>query len=140
MVRAHPNVEYIGEVTEHEKAQFLGDALGVLFPIHWREPFGLVMIEAMACGTPVVAWRHGAVPEVIEEGITGHVVDNIDDAIVAVGELRRFDRTAVRKAFERRFTAEHMAEGYIEVYRRLLNGIEQQSPKPSAAGEIRVVA
>lgn len=141
MVRAHPNVEYVGEVTEAQKAEFLGQALGLIFPILWREPFGLVMIEAMACGTPVVAWRHGAVPEVVEEGISGHVVDNIDDAVAAVRRLAGFDRAVVRRAFERRFTAAHMAEGYLEIYRRLLNAEEHQPPKASKSGpDMRVVA
>ena len=141
LVRAHSNVEYIGEVNEQEKARFLGEALGLIFPIHWREPFGLVMIEAMACGTPVVAWREGAVPEVIEEGISGHVVQSIDAAVAAVENLASFDRAAVRKAFEQRFTAEHMAEGYLDVYRRLLNGKERQ-PKHTGPGkpDMRVVA
>jgi len=141
LVRAHANIEYIGEVNEQQKAKFLGEALGLLFPIHWREPFGLVMIEAMACGTPVIAWPEGAVPEVIEEGISGHVVDSIDAAVAAVKTLHRFDRTVVRRAFERRFTAEHMAEGYLEIYRRLLNAKERQ-PQPTSKGgsDVRVVA
>jgi glycosyltransferase involved in cell wall biosynthesis len=142
LLRAHPNVEYIGEVNERQKAQFLGDALGLIFPIHWREPFGLVMIEAMACGTPVVAWREGAVPEVIEEGISGHVVDSVDAAVAAVGNLPSFDRSVVRQAFERRFTAERMAEGYLEVYRRLLNARDHQPQQPGKGGkpDMRVVA
>jgi glycosyltransferase involved in cell wall biosynthesis len=141
IVRAHPNVEYIGEVTEHEKAEFLGKALGLIFPIHWREPFGLVMIESMACGTPVVAWPQGAVPEVVEEGVSGHVVDSVDAAVAAVENLASFDRAAVRNCFERRFTSEQMAEGYLEVYRRLLNaGDRQPQQTGTSKPDMRVVA
>lgn len=141
IVRAHPNVEYIGEVTEQQKAEFLGEALGLIFPIHWREPFGLVMIESMACGTPVVAWRQGAVPEVVEEGVSGHVVDSVDAAVEAVENLTSFNRSAVRDCFERRFTAEQMAEGYLEIYRRLVNAAERP-PQQTNSGkpDMRVVA
>lgn len=120
LVEHTPDVEYIGEVTEEQKSEFLGKALGLIFPITWREPFGLVMIEAMACGTPVVAYRKGSVPEVVEDGVTGFVVDDPDEAIQALGRLRALDRNTVRAAFERRFTAEHMADGYLRIYADLL--------------------
>ena len=119
MVKAHPNVEFIGEIDEHEKAAFLGDAAALLFPIAWPEPFGLVMIEAMACGTPVIALRRGSVPEIVEEGVSGFVVDTVEQATAAVRRIPNLDRAKVRNAFERRFTAERMTRGYLEIYRGL---------------------
>ena len=119
MVKAHPNVEFIGEIYEHEKAAFLGDAAALLFPIDWPEPFGLVMIEAMACGTPVIALRRGSVPEIVEEGVSGFVVDTVEQATAAVRRIPNLDRAKVRNAFERRFTAERMTRGYLEIYRGL---------------------
>jgi glycosyltransferase involved in cell wall biosynthesis len=116
---ALPHVEYIGEINEAAKSDFLGNAAGLLFPIAWREPFGLSMIEAMACGTPVVAIRNGSVPEVIDEGVTGFIVDNEDEAVAAVRKLHMLDRVRVRRTFEQRFTARRMAEDYVRVYRRL---------------------
>jgi glycosyltransferase involved in cell wall biosynthesis len=119
MIRAHPSVEFIGEVNEDEKADFLGSARALVFPIDWPEPFGLVMIEAMSCGTPVVAFNRGSVPEVIDEGVTGMVVESVEQAAEAVKSLHALDRNVVRATFERRFTAERMAADYIEVYRSL---------------------
>jgi glycosyltransferase involved in cell wall biosynthesis len=119
MIRAHPSVEFIGEVNEDEKADFLGSARALVFPIDWPEPFGLVMIEAMSCGTPVVAFNRGSVPEVIDEGVTGMVVETVEQAAEAVKSLHAFDRNVVRATFGRRFTAERMAADYIEVYRSL---------------------
>jgi glycosyltransferase involved in cell wall biosynthesis len=119
LVAAHPNVEFIGEINEHEKAEFLGNARALLFPIDWPEPFGLVMIEAMACGTPVVAFRRGSVPEVIDEGVSGFIVRDIDDAVAAVKKVDGLDRAAVRRTFEARFTADRMARDYVQIYRRL---------------------
>jgi glycosyltransferase involved in cell wall biosynthesis len=113
-------VEYIGEVGGREKDEFLGKARALLFPIDWAEPFGLVMIEALACGTPVVAWRNGSVPEVIEDGVTGFVVDTIEDAVDAVQRVPWLDRAACRRAFETRFDATRMAQDHVEVYRRLI--------------------
>jgi glycosyltransferase involved in cell wall biosynthesis len=112
-------VEFIGEVDDHEKALFLRDALAVLFPIDWPEPFGLVMIEAMACGTPVVAFSGGSVREVIDEGATGCVVDSIEDAVRCVKGMPQWDRARCRTVFEQRFTAERMASDYCRVYERL---------------------
>ena len=116
---AQPHVEFIGEIGDGEKAAFLGDAAGLLFPIAWREPFGLVMIEAMACGTPVIAMRCGSVPEVIDDGITGFIVDDEDAAVAAAGRLAQLDRRRIRRVFEARFTARRMAEDYTAVYWRL---------------------
>jgi glycosyltransferase involved in cell wall biosynthesis len=119
MIRAHPNVEYIGEINETQKAAFLGNARALLFPIVWPEPFGLVLIEAMACGTPVIAFRQGAVPEVVEHGVSGFIVDSVDAATSAVARLATLSRTAVRSCFDRRFTSERMARDYVAAYRRL---------------------
>ena len=100
-----PGVEFIGEINEREKTKFLGEAAALLFPVDWPEPFGLVMIEAMACGTPVLAFRRGSIPEVIEDGVTGKVVDSEEEAIAALPEILSYDRSAVRQRFEERFTA-----------------------------------
>ena len=115
----HPLVEYIGEIGDQEKPAFLGGARALLFPIDWPEPFGLVMIEAMACGTPVVAWNQGSVPEVVDDGVTGRVVDSHQAAVAAVAEVAGFDRRQVRAVFERRFSAEAMARAYEALYRQL---------------------
>ncbi|MGO9115693.1 MAG: glycosyltransferase family 4 protein, partial [Thermoguttaceae bacterium] len=113
-------VEYIGEVGGQTKDEFLGNARALLFPIDWPEPFGLVMIEAMACGTPVIAWRNGSVPEVITDGVTGFIVDTIDEAVRAVGRVTRLNRRVCRQLCEERFDAARMAHDYVEVYRRLV--------------------
>jgi glycosyltransferase involved in cell wall biosynthesis len=113
------SVEFIGEVGDNTKVNFLGKAAALLFPIDWPEPFGLVMIEAMACGTPVIAMRRGSVPEIIEDGVTGFVVDNEEQALAAIGRLGTIDRRRVRKEFERRFSAQRMANDYLQVYRML---------------------
>jgi glycosyltransferase involved in cell wall biosynthesis len=119
LVAKHANVEFVGEINDHQKAEFLGNARALLFPIDWREPFGLVSIEAMACGTPVIAFRAGSVPEVVDDGITGFVVRNVDEAVAAVKRLSELDRRKVRSVFERRFTAERMACDYLAIYRGL---------------------
>ena len=113
-----PGVEFVGEVDERGKSKFLGEARALLFPIDWPEPFGLVMIEAMACGTPILAFRHGSVPEVIEDGITGKIVDTVPQAIAAMPELLALDRRAVRRRFEERFSASRMARDYVALYER----------------------
>jgi glycosyltransferase involved in cell wall biosynthesis len=120
IVEANPTIEFIGEVGETTKADLLGGAVALLFPIDWPEPFGLVMIEAMACGTPVIAYRNGAVPEVIQENVSGFIVDTIDEAVAAVSRVAHLDRAKVRAEFERRFTAERMACDYVAIYQRLL--------------------
>lgn len=119
LVDRYPNVEYIGEINEQQKAQFLGQASALLFPIDWPEPFGLVMIEAMACATPVIAFRCGSVPEVIEHGVSGFIVDSEDEAVAAVAALPHLDRARVRGAFDTRFTAERMAADYVALYHEL---------------------
>jgi glycosyltransferase involved in cell wall biosynthesis len=115
-----PNVECIGEINDQDKQEFLGDAYALLFPINWPEPFGLVLIESMACGTPVVAYRHGSIPELVEEGVTGFIVDNIDDAVKALAKVQRFDRQRCRQIFEERFSAQRMADDYMRIYKRLI--------------------
>jgi glycosyltransferase involved in cell wall biosynthesis len=115
-----PLVEFVGEIGDADKAEFLGNARALLFPIDWEEPFGMVMIESMACGTPVVAFRAGAVPEVIEHGTTGFVVDSIEAAISATASACTLDRVSVREAFERRFLARRMALDYERIYRELV--------------------
>jgi glycosyltransferase involved in cell wall biosynthesis len=115
-----PHVEFIGEIRDESKSEFLGNAAGLLFPIAWREPFGLVMIEAMACGTPVIAFRNGSVSEVIEDGLTGFIVDNEEEAAAAVRRLQMLDRGRIRRIFEQRFTARRMAEDYVRIYRGLI--------------------
>ena len=113
-----PMVEYIGEIGEREKNEFLGNARALLFPIDWPEPFGLVMVEAMACGTPVIAFPMGSVPELLDEGTTGVIVNNIDEAVEAVDRIGSISRTICRQAFEERFSAARMARDYVEIYRR----------------------
>jgi glycosyltransferase involved in cell wall biosynthesis len=112
-------VEFIGEIGEHQKSDFLGNAAGLLFPIAWREPFGLVMIEAMACGTPVIAFENGSVPEVLEDGVTAFIVQNEDQAVQAVRKIGMLDRHRIRAEFDQRFTAQHMAQNYLKLYSRL---------------------
>lgn len=119
LVERYPNVEYIGEINEQQKAQFLGQASALLFPIDWPEPFGLVMIEAMACATPVIAFHCGSVPEVIQHGVSGYIVESEDEAVAAVAALSHLNRARVRGAFDARFTAERMATDYVALYRDL---------------------
>jgi len=118
------DIDFIGEISESEKSNFLGNALAVLFPIDWPEPFGLTMIEAMACGTPTIAFTAGSVPEVIDDGITGFIVNDIEGAVAAVKNIAALDRQAIRTRFEECFTAERMARDYIAVYEKI------QSSKP----------
>jgi glycosyltransferase involved in cell wall biosynthesis len=115
-----PGVEYIGEIDERSKSEFLGEANALLFPIDWPEPFGLSMIEAMACGTPVLAFRCGSVPEIIDPGVTGLIVDSMDEAIRVMPQVLALDRRAVRQKFEQRFSASRMAKDYVQVYRSLI--------------------
>lgn len=119
MIRREPDVEFVGEIDEREKARFLGDAAALVFPIDWPEPFGLVMIEAMACGTPVLAFSGGSVPEVIDDGVTGAIVGSIEEAVAELPRVLALDRARVRARFEERFSAERMARDYVEIYRRL---------------------
>jgi glycosyltransferase involved in cell wall biosynthesis len=119
---ASPNVEYIGEIGDKDKSAFLSGAIALLVPIDWPEPFGLVMIEAMACGTPVIAYNRGSVPEVIDEGVTGFIVEDEAGAMGAVDRLAHLSRPAIRRRFEERFTARRMALDYLSVYRSLREG------------------
>ena len=112
-------MEFIGEINDARKPEFLGKAKALLFPISWPEPFGLVMIEAMACGTPVVAFNSGSVPEVMEDGLTGFVVNDVDGAVAAVKKLDRLFRPTIRSRFEERFSARAMARDYLRVYEQL---------------------
>jgi glycosyltransferase involved in cell wall biosynthesis len=121
MIQAHSNVEFVGEINEHDKARFLGEAAALLFPVDWPEPFGLVMVEAMACGTPTVAFECGSVSEVLEDGASGFIVNTLEQAVLAVQQIPSLDRAKVRSEFERRFTAERMASRYLEIYDKLLN-------------------
>jgi glycosyltransferase involved in cell wall biosynthesis len=116
-----PLIEYVGEIGDAEKGDFLADARALLFPIDWPEPFGLVMIEAMACGTPVIAYRNGSVREIIEDGCTGFIVEGIDEACEAVRRVPRLSRQRCREIFESRFTATRMARDYLRVYERLID-------------------
>ena len=123
----HPLVEFIGEIGDQEKGSFLGQAKALLFPIDWPEPFGLVMVEALACGTPVIAYRHGSVPEVLEHGVTGFIVSNQDEAVQAVVDLERISRARCRAVFEQRFSARRMSQDYLAIYKRLCR--EQDTQK-----------
>lgn len=122
-----PHVDYIGEISDGQKAEFLSGALALLVPIDWPEPFGLVMIEAMACGTPVIAFNRGSVPEVVENGLTGFIVEDETSAVGAIRNLSEISRDGVRKRFEERFTARRMAEQYTELYRDLIGAA---NPRP----------
>jgi len=127
---ADPHVEFVGEIGEDEKDAFLGDAAALIFPIDWPEPFGLVMIEAMACGTPVVAFRCGSVPEVMRDGVSGFVVDTVDEAVEATARAVQLPRAVCRAYFEERFLAQRMAQDYVDVYRAAVAA----SGRPNAGG------
>jgi glycosyltransferase involved in cell wall biosynthesis len=114
-----PDVEFVGEIDDAAKAEFLGHAAALLFPVDWPEPFGLVMIEAMACGTPVIAFPCGSVPEIIEDGLTGRIVSTMDEAAQAVAEALKLDRKAIRRRFEERFSAVRMTKDYLRLYRAM---------------------
>ena len=123
------DVEFIGEIDEHQKTQFLGEAQALLFPVDWPEPFGLSMIEAMACGTPVLALRCGSVPEIVEDGLTGAIVDTMEQAIAVLPRVIALDRNHVRRRFEQRFSATRMAKDYVNVYRSLLASSKSHGKK-----------
>jgi len=133
LINGNPLVEYIGEIGDHEKSEFLSGAIGLLLPIDWPEPFGLVMIESMACGTPVIAYNRGSVPEVIDDGVTGFVVEDELSAVAAVNRLHDLSRARVREQFERRFTARRMALDYLAAYRRLIERAEPRIRLVSSA-------
>ncbi|HEY6927256.1 MAG TPA: glycosyltransferase family 4 protein [Steroidobacteraceae bacterium] len=131
----HPLIEFIGEIGDADKAQFLGNARALLFPIQWPEPFGLVMIESMACGTPVVAWNWGSVPEIIDDGVTGFIVDTENEALHAIERAAQLDRELIRSVFEQRFTARAMAEAYVRVYEQL-----ERRSSPMSKELVRVIS
>jgi glycosyltransferase involved in cell wall biosynthesis len=120
MLHQSPEAKFLGEIGGADKDEFLGNAHALLFPIDWPEPFGLVMIEAMACGTPVIAYRRGSVLEVLKPGVSGLVVDGLEEAVRAVGQVANLDRKRCRREFEERFSAERMTTDYVAIYRRLL--------------------
>ena len=135
----NPQIEFVGEIDESEKLPFLRGALAMLFPIDWPEPFGLVMIEALACGTPVIAWNAGSVPEVIDDGITGRIVECEQDALEAIEWARSADRPLIRQTFERRFSSHAMARRYLELYRKLLR-LRHHDAAAAPAGVISAAA
>ena len=135
-----PGIEYLGEISDAEKGAFLGEAAALLFPIDWPEPFGLTMIEAMANGTPTIAFRCGAVPEVIDEGVTGFIVDDVDAAVAAVAPAVALDRAAVRHRFDQRFTAERMARDYLTVYETLVGAAVPALPEPNGMEQKRIAS
>ena len=134
-----PGIQFIGEINEREKAEFLGQALAMMFLIDWPEPFGLSMIEAMACGTPVLALRRGSAEEVVDEGVTGYVVDSVEEAIVALPRVMVLNRCAVRRRFEERFTSGRMAKDYLRVYKSLYARPKLQSRSSRASLENPVI-
>jgi glycosyltransferase involved in cell wall biosynthesis len=125
----HPLVHYIGEIGEKEKNDFLGQAYALLFPIDWPEPFGLVLIEAMACGTPIIAYRRGSVPEIMQEGGTGFTVEDIDQALAAVEKMSQINRIHCRRVFETRFSAQRMAKDYLNVYQAIIEKTLTATPR-----------
>ena len=128
-----PGIEFVGEIDERRKSQFLGDARALVFPIDWPEPFGLVMIEAMACGTPVLAFRNGSVAEVIDSGVTGEIVESVGEAICKIGSVLALDRGGVRRRFEQRFSATRMARDYTKIYQKLIRKDANLDLQPLAA-------
>jgi glycosyltransferase involved in cell wall biosynthesis len=133
LIDRNPLIEYIGEIGDPEKSEFLSGAIGLLLPIDWPEPFGLVMVEAMACGTPVVAYNRGSVPEIIDDGLTGFVVEDETSAVAAINRLAKLSRHAIRKQFETRFTARRMALDYLAAYRGVMGAAEPRIKLVSSA-------
>lgn len=134
------DVEFVGEINESTKTEFLGQAAGLLFPIDWPEPFGLVMIEAMACGTPVLAFRCGSVPEIVDDRLTGRIVSSIDEAVQAIPELLALDRNAIRARFEERFSSRRMASEYVKIYHSILRSRVAQQLQLSAVAALSAKA
>jgi glycosyltransferase involved in cell wall biosynthesis len=134
-----PGIEFVGEINDRDKTAFLGDALALLFPIDWPEPFGLVMIEAMACGTPVLGFRRGSAAEIIDDNVTGRVVASVDEAVRLLPQVMRLDRRGVRRRFEERFSASRMAADYLDVYRSLNRGAKLAPAKYDKTLGINVI-
>ena len=128
-----PLIEFIGEIGEHEKNDFLGNAIATLFPINWPEPFGLVMTESMACGTPVIAYANGSVNEIIDDGKSGYIIESQEEALKAIRQLHKIDRKECRKTFERRFSVKRMTEDYISIYEQQVN----KNRKPGRAKKLK---
>jgi glycosyltransferase involved in cell wall biosynthesis len=138
---AHPLIEYLGEITDADKNEFLGNARALVCPYDWPEPFGLVLIEALACGTPVVAYRRGSIPEIIDDGATGFVCDGLDDMTAALQHIPDIDRRQCRRSFEERFTVGRMAQGYLHVYERVLDRTGQRiSENEALASELPMLS
>ncbi len=137
---ADPGVQFVGEIGDREKQEFLGKAAALLFPINWPEPFGLVMIEANACGTPVLAFRCGSVPEIIEPGVNGFIVETVPEAVATVSRLLKLDRGAIRATFEERFTARRMAEDYVGLYERMARGRTAAPVVPLFPGALKRIS
>jgi len=131
----HPLIEWLGEIGDGDKQEFLGNARALLFPIDWPEPFGLVLIEAMACGTPVIAFRRGSVPELIQDGPSGFIVDSIEEAVAASARISYLDRQECRRLFEQRFSAERMTRDYVALYEQIIEAKRQQQFLPAVNGE-----
>jgi glycosyltransferase involved in cell wall biosynthesis len=127
-----PQIDFVGEINDREKSEFLSGAAALLAPIQWPEPFGLVMIEALACGTPVIAFNRGAVREIVEEGRTGFIVEDEAGAVEAVRRVGQLSREGIRRRFEQRFTAQRMANDYLDVYNELIDAAEPLRPRPTA--------
>lgn len=125
----HPLITFYGEINEHQKTEFMGNAKAVLFPIQWEEPFGMVMIEAMSCGTPVIATNRGSVPEIIDDKQSGFVVNSVEEAIAAVSQLPQLNRSKVRELFEKRFTASRMAKDYLNIYNSIITVQKSEDPQ-----------
>jgi glycosyltransferase involved in cell wall biosynthesis len=127
-----PGIEFVGEIGYPEKNDFLGKAAALLFPISWPEPFGIVMIEAMACGTPVIAYPLGAVPEIVADGVSGYIVSDQQAAVEAIQNLEKLDRRRVRKHFEQHFTVDRMALDYVKIYERMVS--RKKAPLTASSG------
>lgn len=134
LAESKASVEFVGEINEQQKPEFLSGAKALLFPIDWSEPFGLVMIEAMACGTPVIAFNRGSVPEVIDHGVTGFICEDVQGAVGALQRLGELSRTEIRAQFERRFSAKTMALNYVESYTALLQAAKRPILRRVAIG------
>lgn len=130
----HPLIEFVGEISDAEKNDFVGNAIALVCPYDWPEPFGLVLIEALACGTPVLAYRRGSIPEIIDHGVTGFVCETLDEMVEAVGQVPYLERRRCRAAFDERFTADRMARDYVALYERILEGASVQAAAHKANG------